>query len=141
VADLPPEHTDALTTFGRSYGMAFQLVDDVLDLVATEAELGKPAGHDLEEGVYTLPVILTLAGGHGPELRELLGGPVDQTARDAAIAIVRDGDGIAGTIARARAHADEGRAALAVLPDSPGVTGLSAAADYLMSSVEAAAAT
>ncbi len=141
VADLPPEHTDALTTFGHSYGMAFQLVDDVLDLVATEADLGKPAGHDLEEGVYTLPVILTLASDRGSELRDLLGGPLDPAARDKAIAIVRDGSGIAGTITRARGFADAGRAALDVLPGSPGVTGLSAAADYLLSSVEAAAAT
>ena len=40
-----------------AYGMVFQIVDDVLDLTATEAQLGKPAGHDLVEGVYTLPVI------------------------------------------------------------------------------------
>ena len=140
VADLPGADTDALTTFGHSYGMAFQLVDDVMDLVATEADLGKPTGHDMEEGVYTLPVILTLQTDQGSELRELLGGPIDSAARDKAIAIVRDGPGIAGTIARARAYADEGRAALQQLPESAGVTGLSAAADYLLNSVEAAAA-
>ena len=151
VADLPREHTDALTDFGRSYGMAFQLVDDVLDLVATEAELGKPAGHDLEEGVYTLPVILTLASAAGADLRPLLGGSrrpddgydgasLDDVARRRAIDIVRDGDGIAATIARARDYADQGRAALDRLPASPGVTGLSAAADYLLDNVEAAAA-
>jgi heptaprenyl diphosphate synthase len=140
VADLPRDHTEALTTFGHSYGMAFQLVDDVLDLVATEAELGKPAGHDLEEGVYTLPVILTLDSDHGADLRSLLGGPVDQASRDKAIDIVRDGGAIPTVIARARAYADAGRDALSVLPDSAGVVGLSAAADYLLSNVEAAAA-
>jgi heptaprenyl diphosphate synthase len=149
VADLPREHTEALTDFGRSYGMAFQLVDDVLDLVATEAELGKPAGHDLEEGVYTLPVILTLRSRHGDELRPLLRGEplgdgrgfvLDDVSRRRAIDIVRDGDGIAATIARAREYADRGRAALDRLPASPGVTGLSAAADYLLDNVEAAAA-
>ncbi len=150
VADLPREHTDALTEFGRSYGMAFQLVDDVLDLVATEAVLGKPAGHDLEEGVYTLPVILTLSSDRGPELAELLrrdrladGTDVpalDTASRDRAIEIVRDGSGIDATIARAREFADQGRAALDRLPASPGVTGLSAAADYLLDNVEAAAA-
>jgi heptaprenyl diphosphate synthase len=139
VSDLPRDHTDALTTFGHSYGMAFQIVDDVLDLVATEEKLGKPAGHDLEEGVYTLPVILTLDSDHGADLRALLGGELDLAARDKAIDIVRDGPGIPASIARARVHADRGRDALAVLPDSPGVVGLSAAADYLLDSVEAAA--
>jgi len=139
VADLPREHTDALTTFGYSYGMAFQIVDDVLDLVSTEEEMGKPTGHDLEEGVYTLPVLFSLAGADGAELRSLLGGPVDLATRDTAAAIVRDGDGIERSIARAREYADTGRTALALLPDSPGVIGLTAAADYLLDSVEAAA--
>ncbi|MEZ5259658.1 MAG: polyprenyl synthetase family protein [Ilumatobacteraceae bacterium] len=46
--------------------MVFQIVDDLLDLTATEAQLGKPAGHDLEEGVYTLPVLRTLEAGGAP---------------------------------------------------------------------------
>ena len=51
--------------------MAFQIVDDILDVVATDEQLGKPAGHDLVEGVYTLPVLRTLAlgDGVGDELR------------------------------------------------------------------------
>lgn len=140
VAELPQAHTDALTTFGHSYGMAFQIVDDVLDLVASQADLGKPAGHDLEEGVYTLPVLLSLQGSHGVELRTLLGGPVDTTERDKVIDIVRDGNAIPESITRARQYADAGREALGSLPDSPGVVGLSAAADYLLANVEAAAA-
>lgn len=102
--------------------------------------MGKPVGHDIEEGVYTLPVLMTLDGPHGDELRSLLGGPVDADQRDRAASMVRDGDGIGAAIARANAYAAEGRTALAMLPDSPGVTGLSAAADYLLASVEAAAA-
>ena len=66
--------------------------------------------------------------------------PRGTSDRDKAIEIVRDGDGIDVTIAAARAYADIGRAALGRLPDSPGVTGLSAAADYLLDNVEAAAA-
>jgi heptaprenyl diphosphate synthase len=140
VAELPRDQVDALTTFGHSYGMAFQIVDDVLDLVSSEADMGKPVGHDIEEGVYTLPVLYSLDGAHGVELRAMLGGPVEPDARDRAAEIVRDGDGIDRAIARANAFAAEGRAALAMLPDSPGVVGLSAAADYLLDSVEAAAA-
>jgi len=140
VADLPHEHIDAVAAFGHSYGMAFQLVDDVLDLVSDEAELGKPAGHDIEEGVYTLPVILAFEEPNGAELRNLLVNGIDPEARGRAIDIVRDGAGITRTIARARAYAELGREALSVLPDSSGVLGLFAAADYLLDSVEAAAA-
>lgn len=140
VAGVPRDNVEALTTFGHSYGMAFQIVDDVLDLVASEAQLGKPAGHDLEEGVYTLPVLLTLDGPNGAELRSLLGGPVDPTQRDRAAELVRDGDGIERAIRQATGYADRGRAALSTLPASPGVTGLKAAADYLLDNVRAAAA-
>lgn len=139
VAGLPDSQADALANFGHSYGMAFQIVDDVLDLVSDEAQMGKPTGHDIEEGVYTLPVLLTLQGPLGPELRPLLGGPTDPSTRDRAVRMVRSGDGIPGAIARARAYADSGRRSLDALPPSPGVDGLQAAAEYLLTSVEAAA--
>ena len=51
---------DALTRFGRHLGMCFQIVDDVLDLSSTDDALGKHAGQDLLEGIYTLPVIYVL---------------------------------------------------------------------------------
>lgn len=138
VMEASDEHTEALSAFGHSYGMAFQMVDDVLDLVSTEAELGKPTGHDLEEGIYTLPVLHTLAGSDGEALTELLGEGMDNPTRHKAIDIVRAGEGIPYTIDRARRIAAEGRTALAALPPSPGVTGLNAAADYLIDTVEQA---
>lgn len=75
VADLPRPEIDALTEFGLAYGMAFQIVDDILDVVATDERAGKPAGHDLVEGAYNLPVLRGLAGPSGPELAALLGAP------------------------------------------------------------------
>ena len=64
---------------GIAFGMVFQIVDDILDVTDTTEQLGKPAGHDLVEGVYTLPVLRTLAmdGGVGEELGSLLGKPLD----------------------------------------------------------------
>jgi len=69
----------------------------------------------------------------------MLGGPIDASTRDAAASLVRDGQGIGLAVDRARAFADTGRSVLDALPASPGVTGLRAAADYLLISVEAAA--
>jgi heptaprenyl diphosphate synthase len=53
----PRTEVEALTEFGRNFGIVFQLRDDVLDVVGTNGELGKPPGQDLAEGVYTLPVL------------------------------------------------------------------------------------
>ena len=59
--------------------MAFQIWDDIRDLVCCEDHLGKPAGHDMVEGTYTLPVLRALAvPGVGDDLRALLGGPLDR---------------------------------------------------------------
>ena len=62
-AGLDRPGVEALTAYGEQVGMVFQIVDDILDVVATDEELGKPAGNDLVEGVYTLPVIRALAVG------------------------------------------------------------------------------
>lgn len=140
VAGLPAEQTDALTTFGSAYGTAFQIVDDVLDLVSTPEEQGKPTGHDMREGVYTLPVIRALAGGRGDELRPLLTDRMSDDDLAAAVAIVRDDGWIDGAIAVARGHARRALDSLDALPAGTGVDGLSAAAAHLVDSVEAAAA-
>ncbi len=76
---------DALTRFGRHLGMCFQIVDDVLDLSSTDAALGKHAGQDLLEGIYTLPVIYVLR--ESTELRDQLGGPLDPAQLDVARAL------------------------------------------------------
>ncbi|HUA94879.1 MAG TPA: polyprenyl synthetase family protein [Acidimicrobiales bacterium] len=100
--------TESLTEFGRCLGMLFQLRDDVLDVTANDEELGKPAGQDLAEGIYTLPVLVALRDPDaGPELRNLLGQPLALPERDKARAIVAASPGIAAAVAEARRYADE----------------------------------
>ena len=104
---LPRQEVDAFTQFGRYFGMVFQVRDDILDVVGTEAELGKPAGQDLAEGIYTLPVLLTLADPvAGPELSPLLGQPLGQPERDKARSIVAESGAIGGAATVARRYAD-----------------------------------
>ncbi len=62
-----PELEAAFTTYGRHLGAAFQLIDDVLDYTADEAELGKNVGDDLAEGKPTLPLIYSLENGSNEE--------------------------------------------------------------------------
>ncbi len=140
VAGAGPSQLEALTRYGHSYGMAFQLVDDVLDLVATELELGKPAGHDMAEGVYTLPVIRALANGDdaATELRSLLGRELETGEIERARKLVRAGTCIDSTVALARQHAVEAGQALSVLPPGPLVETLRAAAGALVQDIATA---
>jgi heptaprenyl diphosphate synthase len=111
---------EALTDFATHFGVAFQIADDVLDVVGTEEDIGKPAGHDLEEGVYTLPLLRALnSTDGGPELRSLLGGPLTPEARDKVRGIIIGCGGVESAMATARAYADHAVAAGAVLSDSP----------------------
>lgn len=106
---------DALTRFGRHLGMCFQIVDDVLDLTSTDDALGKHAGQDLLEGIYTLPVIHTLR--ESAELRDLLGGPLDTSQLDRARALAlgplsAGSTGLEVALGVARDHAVKARDAL-----------------------------
>lgn len=134
VVDTDRTQIDALTAWGEAYGMVFQLVDDILDLTATDVELGKPAGHDLLEGVYTLPVIRTIAAG-GPaaeELTELLSGPLDTVACDKALAIVRSNGAIAATVDVATTYVAAAQAACDQLVPSPATEALRQAPAFLL---------
>lgn len=71
-AGATSEVVDALGRYGHAFGMAFQLLDDVLDLVGDPERLGKPVSVDIAAGVYTLPVLHALALDGGGELRDLL---------------------------------------------------------------------
>jgi heptaprenyl diphosphate synthase len=140
VGGLPRDRVDALTTFGESYGFAFQIVDDVLDVVATDEELGKPSGHDMVEGTYTLPVLRVLAAGDAAgDLKALLGSPLTDDGRLRARDLVRaDTEAIATSVADARRHAD---AAIEALGDATGTEAgawLAASADALLTKAEAA---
>jgi heptaprenyl diphosphate synthase len=128
---------DALTEYANAFGMVFQIVDDILDITATDEQLGKPAGHDLVEGVYTLPVLRTLAspGPAADELRDLLGKPIDHVERDKALAIVRSNDGVESAVAAARQYVAAAESACADLPDSRATAAMAAAPMALLASV------
>ncbi|MFM7410374.1 MAG: polyprenyl synthetase family protein, partial [Actinomycetota bacterium] len=137
VAGLDRSMIDHLTAYGTAYGMVFQIVDDILDVTATDAELGKPAGHDMVEGVYTLPVMHTLASGGAAadELRAMLGRPLRRRKQQRALEIVRSGDGVQKAIVTAREFVAHAEAACDALPQTPATAALRGATDALLSSV------
>jgi heptaprenyl diphosphate synthase len=113
-AGLPRPQVEAFTTFGRYFGMAFQVRDDILDVVGSATELGKPAGQDLAEGIYTLPVLLALADPVvGPELKPLLGRPLGDDERETARAIVAASGAIDASVTVGRQYAEDAAAAAA----------------------------
>ena len=137
VSGFTPKVVDALTAYGDAYGMVFQIVDDLLDISSTDEQLGKPAGHDMVEGVYTLPVLHTLASGGVParELADLLGKPLDQVEKDKALGIVRTNGGVSAAIALAETYVSAAEAACAVLPNSAATEALRHAPGALLDSV------
>ena len=137
-AGRPRDEVEALTTFGRSFGMMYQLRDDVLDVTATEGQLGKPAGQDLAEGIYTLPVLVALEDPEvGAELRSLLGAPLGEPEREKARALVEASAGIAATVAEGHRFAAEARAAAAALPSSALAEGFGALGALLLEDLPA----
>jgi heptaprenyl diphosphate synthase len=120
-AGLDRRYVDALTTLGECFGMVFQIRDDILDVVASSEALGKAAGQDLVRGVYTLPVLRAMAdAGVGPELRSLLGRPLDATERDKARSVIAGSGAVASAAAVGRRYAD--LAAVAATGLNPGPT-------------------
>jgi len=127
------EVKDALTEFGRCFGMVYQLRDDILDVIDVNNKLGKPAGQDLAEGVYNLPTLISLASPtHGAALRDLLGAPLDDEQREVARALVIAGGGIEASIAAAEGFVAQAEAALAFVPDEAARAGLLAFTESLI---------
>ncbi|MBK9120157.1 MAG: polyprenyl synthetase family protein [Phycisphaerales bacterium] len=133
-AEADEDWVRRLRTFGNAIGVAFQIVDDLLDLTGDEAEVGKSLGRDVHQGEVTLPVI--------HYLREV--GPTDRAAMldllqsDGATAQREIGARLhaAGSIAYAQAAAGEqielAQQALEVLPPSPARNSLSAMAGFVL---------
>lgn len=110
VADRPESEETALESFGRNLGVAFQLVDDVLDYSAEQEALGKTVGDDFREGKVTLPVILAYAAGDDEERAfwARVIGELDQHDGDLAHAqaLMAKHGTLAKSLERARDYAD-----------------------------------
>jgi heptaprenyl diphosphate synthase len=128
---------EAVTAYGDAYGMVFQIVDDILDITATDEQLGKPAGHDMVEGVYTLPVLRTLAldGPASAELADVLGHPLDEQSKEKALAIVRSNAGVESALATAREYVERAQSVCDDFPDSAATAALRAAPNALLDSI------
>ena len=132
-AKLPEHERDALTEFGRCFGMIYQLRDDILDVIATDNQLGKPAGQDLAEGIYNLPTLYALRDPHvGEELRGVLGAALADGDRERARKLVVATDGIERTIAAAQEYLAQAHIALDVITNDELRRGFSSLIESLL---------
>jgi len=138
LGEAKPEQRAALRDYGFDLGIAFQIVDDVLDYMADETALGKPIGGDLREGKVTLPIILLLQR-TGPEVAAM----VRQVVTDGTIEpetwrtlkdLLRREGAIESAFERAVIYANRAKQhMLGAFPPSPERDGLVALADYVVS--------
>jgi octaprenyl-diphosphate synthase len=127
----------AMRDYGMELGLAFQLVDDVLDYRGESGAMGKNTGDDLREGKMTLPVILALADAN-PAEREIITASLGQadaseTALAQVAAIMTRHNALGRTVDEAQAHVSAARTALAPLPGSEMKTILSDIAEFYVS--------
>jgi octaprenyl-diphosphate synthase len=130
------EQQGALREYGFNLGVAFQLMDDLLDFTGDTAALGKPVGGDLREGKVTLPIIRLLAQGD-PAARALVAGVVDEKnvtlERWAEITrLLRQSGALDYAMTRANEYALAARQKLSAFPDGPERVALAALADYVL---------
>ncbi|MBI2711144.1 MAG: polyprenyl synthetase family protein [Actinobacteria bacterium] len=124
-----PAAVAALSRFGVAFGMAFQIIDDVLDVVSTAEALGKPVGNDVREGVYSLPVLLALEGSGGGAIRARLGRSPSASDIDAVLSVVRSSSAVVDALARAGEWNRIATDALAALPATATRDGLASLPD------------
>lgn len=132
LSEVSQETAEKLYEYGRNLGLAFQIVDDILDFTSSTDTLGKPAGSDLKDGHLTAPVIYALE--EKPELKTLIKQEFEQAGDlEKALALIEDSKGIQRSRDLAAYHAKLAVEHMAQLPSSPTRQTLIDMADYVLS--------
>ena len=114
------ESVESLKSYGLNLGLAYQIVDDVLDYQSTSKVLGKPASHDLSEGVLTLPALLALQNGSAPALRKYIASDKSdrQELLHEAYSQICSSEALTAAGNTAEDYLDKAAAAIGPLPDT-----------------------
>jgi len=128
------ETVTALASYGREVGMAFQIVDDVLDFAGDPTHVGKPVGSDLRQGLVTLPVLYFMESHPDhPDLQILLEGHVhDASLIENVVNAIRASGAITAALFDARQHVERGQSALANLPANDMRRALAELAEFIL---------
>ena len=133
VSGMRPEDVQALRSYGDNLGMAFQIVDDILDFSGDEQEMGKPVGSDLMQGTLTLPSLLLMERQpRDNPIKRLFAEKGGAEHHRLAIEMVRESGIIEESYVRAKAFGDAAQLALTGLPQTPERSALAEIADYVL---------
>ncbi len=134
LSEAVEEEVQALRSYGYNLGMAFQIMDDVLDFTGDEEELGKPIGSDLRQGVITLPVLYFLEENPdwGSVERILRGGEEREEHIHSLVSRIKGSGAIRSSQAEAQGFTEKAKEALSVLPANEYRQVMLELADYLM---------
>ena len=116
IANAPSKSVDAITQYGQKIGIAFQLVDDILDYNGDAGDLGKNIGDDFREGKITLPVLLCIEEANKAEKdfwqKALCEGQNDSSNFEQALILLNKYNSLSKTIALAKTYGEDAKRAL-----------------------------
>jgi geranylgeranyl pyrophosphate synthase len=123
VSGASPEEIEQIRLFGEKLGIAFQIIDDILDYRGTDVSIGKPSGNDLRQGMVTLPLIYALQSnqnGHLTQIQSIVENPeASYELVPTMVKWVNSGSGITSAMLDAKRYAQEARSILLQFPAKP----------------------
>ncbi len=117
-SDCDPKLARLFWNIGHNIGMAFQIIDDILDYTSSDATLGKEAGHDLRDGVYTLPLIYALEKKPAELVALLDQKELSEEEIRKIIALTKEYGGVDQARALAKKYTDKAYSFMKRLPDN-----------------------
>ena len=132
LSGAPEATAQKLRSYGYNVGMAFQIVDDILDFEGDAREVGKPVGSDLAQGILTLPAIIALEEDSGGAVGEALQNPDDSDRLIAAVERVVSSTAIEDSHAVAREYCDRALSEIVDLQENEFRSSLEALAEYIV---------
>ena len=129
-----PEYQNAMSKFGHSIGISFQIRDDILDYEGSSSLTGKPVGGDIKEKKITLPLIYSLrqvSSDKASDIRKLIKNGKDKEKVKRIIEFVHENNGIAYALQTAQKYSLEAKESLKIFPDSPEKIALESLVDFV----------
>lgn len=135
ISQVMPQQVEILRKFGYELGMAFQIIDDILDYRGDQSIVGKPVGGDLRQGLFTLPFLYYLEfAKNDTEVNQLVDGdcPFDESRVSTIVARIAESEAIDRSIEEAKQFSDRALQCLQQLPESPELDELEQITAYIV---------